>query len=446
MNEDLTIFDLLLVPLYILGAIAYGFWIKRKYIGAHPEYEYFIKGLIARITGAIGLGLVYFFYYGGGDTINYYESAVAYGNLIFKNSDDFWTAWLGDPRGQIFPFDETTGYPVYSGRDSHSYFVVRLLIPIVAMGMHSYFASAILVACFTYGGMWRLYQTFLQEFPELKKEFAIAVLFVPSCLFWGSGLMKDSFTLSAVGWFTYAFYNFFIKKNRKATFVVYLLLSATVILAIKPYIFFALLPGAILWLSNNQVKKIKSAALRFIIGPLVFTLGGLGGYFALDAMGDNLGQYTIGNVLDKAVITQQDMKSDHYGGKAYDIGDFDASLSGIITVAPMAIFSGIFRPAITDVRNPAMLISALENTYLLILTLFLLFKLKFLGFFVLIRKNPLILFCMMFSLFFAFSVGLTVANFGSLVRLRIPELPFFIGGVFMLRALYEKQSGTKVKF
>jgi len=76
------------------------------------------------------------------------------------------------------------------------------------LGFHSYFASAVLVGIFTYGGMWKLYHVFLKEFPELKREFAIACLFIPSCVFWGSGLMKDSFTLSAVGWFTYSFYYF----------------------------------------------------------------------------------------------------------------------------------------------------------------------------------------------------------------------------------------------
>ena len=86
-------------------------------------------------------------------------------------------------------------------------------------------------------------------------------------------------------------------------------------------------------------------------------------------------------------------------------------------------------------KNVVMLVSSLENTYLLFLTLFLLIKLKFFGFFILIRKNPLLLFCMLFSLFFAFSVGLTCANFGSLVRLRIPELPFFVAGIFMLKYL-----------
>jgi len=446
MNPLLSIFDVLLTPLYILGAYAYGYYVTKKNIRTNPEYAYFTKGLMVRIIGAIALGLVYFFYYSGGDTTNYFQTSSAYAKLILTDVNDFWIGWLGDGKGYYFTFDDFTGYPVYTPRDSHSFFVVRLLIPIVTLGYHTYFSTAVLVACITYGGLWKLYQTFLQEFPDLKKEFAIACLFIPSCVFWGSGLMKDSFTLSAVGWFTYAFYHFFIKKQRKISYGLYLLISGFIILAIKPYIFFALLPGSILWLSNNIVKKINHGFIRFMVTPIILGIGGITGYLALENMGDNLGQYKIDNVLDKAVVTQQDMKAEYYHGNSYDIGDFDASLGSIITFAPMAIFSGIFRPALWDVKNIVMLISSLENTYLLILTVFLLIKLKIFGFFSLIRKNPMLLFCMLFSLFFAFSVGLTVANFGSLVRLRIPELPFFVAGVFMLRHLYEKQSGKKVKF
>ena len=446
MNPLLSIFDILLAPLYILGAYAYGYYVTKKNIRTRPEYAYFTNGLMVRVVGAIALGLVYFFYYNGGDTINYFQTSSAYARLMFKDMNDFWLGWLGDAKNHYFRFDETTGYPVYRPKDSHSFFVVRLLIPIVTLGCHTYFSTAVLVACITYGGLWKLYQTFLSEFPVLKREFAIACLFIPSCVFWGSGLMKDSFTLSAVGWFTFAFYHFFIKKQRKLSYIIYLFISSFIILAIKPYIFFALLPGSVLWLSNNMVKKINHAVIRFLATPFILSIGLLTGYFALAKMGDNLGQYQIDNVLEKAVVTQKDMKAEYYGGKTYDIGEFDASIGSIIPVAPMALFSGVFRPGIWDVRNAVMLISSLENTYLLILTLFLLFKLKFIGFFALIRKNPMLLFCMLFSLFFALSVGLTVANFGSLVRLRIPELPFFVAGIFMLRYLYEKQSGFKMKF
>ena len=446
MNPLLSIFDILLTPLYILGAYVYGYYITKKNIRTNPEYKYFTRGLMVRISGAIALGLIYFFYYGGGDTTNYFQSSSAYGQLLFEDQSDFWIAWFGDAKNHIFTFNESTGVPVYRPRDSHSFFVVRLLIPIVTLSFHSYFPAAVLLACLTYGGMWKLYQTFLMEFPKLKREFAIACLFIPSCVFWGSGLMKDSFTLSAVGWFTYSFYLFFIKKQRKFTYLLFIIISSFTIIAIKPYIFFALLPGAILWLSNNQVKKINHGFVRILATPLILSLGSTAGYFALANMGDSLGSYRLDTVLEKAVITQQDMKADYYGGKTYDIGEFDASVIGIISKAPIAIFSGIFRPAIWDVRNAVMLISSLENTYLLILTVFLLIKLKFLGFFSLIRKNPMLLFCMLFSLFFAFSVGLTCANFGSLVRLRIPELPFFVAGIFMLKHLYEEKSGLKVKF
>lgn len=446
MPEALSIFDILLPPIYILGALAYGYYIKRKNIHTNPEYKYFIPGLFTRIIGAIALGLVYYFYYGGGDTTNYHHSAVAYSNFLFTNKEDFLTALFGNAKNYHFSF-EVAGdvYHIYRPHDQHAFFVVRLLIPIVLMGFHSYFASAILTAVFTYGGLWKLYQTFLQEYPSLKKEMAIACLFIPSCVFWGSGLMKDSFTLSAVGWFTYAFYNLFIKKQRNPKFIIYIIISSLIIIAIKPYIFFALLPGSILWMSNNIKTKINHKFIKNLFAPFFFGIGVIGGYFALQQLGDSLGDYKIDSVLDKAVVTQKDMKADYYGGKTFDIGDFDASTEGIILKAPAAVFAGIFRPGLWDVRNAVMAVSSLENTYLLFLTLFLLFKLKFVGFFKYITQNSLILFAIMFSLFFAFSVGLTVANFGSLVRLRIPELPFFVASLFAIKYHYEQAKKNRFK-
>lgn len=407
-------------------------------------------GLIARIFGAIFLGLIYFFYYGGGDTINYHKSSVAYAKLLFVNTEDFWTGWFGSVKYNYLAFNEFTGFPTYRPTDSHAFFVVRLLIPIVSLGCYSYFASAILTAVVTYGGLWKLYQTFLAEFPHLKREMAIACLFIPSCVFWGSGLMKDSFTISAVGWFTYSFYNLFIRRSWKLKYFLFLFISSFVIIAIKPYIFFALLPGSILWMSSSTIKKIYNPYLRALASPVLLILAGLAGYYALSQIGDSLGVYKVDTVLDRAVIVQQDMKADYYGGNSFDIGDFDASLSGITSKAPTAIFAGIFRPGLWDVRNPVMLVSAAENTYLLLLTFFLLYKLKFLGFFRYINKNSMILFSLMFSLFFAFSVGLTCANFGSLVRLRIPELPFFVASLFAIRYHYEmtvlkRQNEKKIK-
>lgn len=42
-----------------------------------------------------------------------------------------------------------------------------------------------------------LHEFFTTEFPDMYKSLAVSILFIPSVVFWGSGLMKDSITFSA---------------------------------------------------------------------------------------------------------------------------------------------------------------------------------------------------------------------------------------------------------
>src|ERR1035437_6673162 len=95
-ENDLSVFDLLLPPIYIFLAWLVATFIKKKKIYTNPEYKYFIYGLLVKIAGAIALGLIYYFYYDGGDTVGYFQSARAYINLFFKNQTDFFEGVLGN--------------------------------------------------------------------------------------------------------------------------------------------------------------------------------------------------------------------------------------------------------------------------------------------------------------------------------------------------------------
>ena len=86
----MDIFDILLPPIYLLVILFLAYKYKLKHQHEHIAYKYFLPGLIAKIFGAIVLGLVYFYYYGGGDTTNYFQTASAYSNLVFTKEDDFW--------------------------------------------------------------------------------------------------------------------------------------------------------------------------------------------------------------------------------------------------------------------------------------------------------------------------------------------------------------------
>ena len=109
----------------------------------------------------------------------------------------------------------------------------------------------------------------------------------------------------------------------------------------------------------------------------------------------------------------------------------------MISKTPVAIFAGLFRPTLLDVRNPVMLISALENTALMIFLLYILFKTGPIAFARYIFSKPMILFSFIFAMFFSFAVGLTTSNFGSLVRYKIPALPFFLASLYMIK--YNKE-------
>jgi hypothetical protein len=295
-----------------------------------------------------------------------------------------------------------------------------------------------------YSGIWKLFMLFNDYFPKLQKQFAISFLFIPSVVFWGSGLLKDSITLSAVGWYTFYFHSFFIRKKRSFSSLAFIFISSYLLICIKPYIFFALLPGSILWLTNERLASVQNKILKSLAAP-VFILVGIGlSFLLLSQMGDVLGIYAMDKVLDRAVVVNIDQKQDYYKGSSFDIGHFDADPISMLGKAHLAIAATLFRPYLWDVRNVVMFMSALENTYILCLTIFLLIRLKLFSFFTLIGANPLLLFSFLFSLFFAFSVGIATSNFGSLVRLKIPCIPFYVAGLFVLKYFYH-QKITKIE-
>ena len=90
-----------------------------------------------------------------------------------------------------------------------------------------------------------------------------------------------------------------------------------------------------------------------------------------------------------------------------------------------------------------MLISGLENFILLLLTIFLLFKLKFVRFFQFIFSDPILIFSLLFTVFFMFAVGMASANFEALVRYIIPAMPFFVASIFIMLDKYKKYKEKK---
>ena len=432
-----SVIDFVYGPIALLAIILYARLTKYKRIELAPEFEYYSKGLYVKIIGGLSVCFIYTLYYGGGDTTNYFHDSLVVSKLLLTNPAGFFKIiFSGLTPENMFFFTNETGTPMYW--DKPTFFVVRISAPLTILSGGSFVVLSLYFALLSYAGNWRLYKVFVSEFPELRKEMAIAILFIPSVFFWGSGLLKDTITLSCIGFYTYAFYNLFIRRQNITGNTISIIISSYLILMIKPYIIFALLPGSIIWLINRQVISMKNKVLKVMVGPAFLLIGIGGGYLILSNMAGVLGDYSIESVLEKAVITNTDLKSEYYQGNSVDIGEFEATIPSMLSKAPAAINLAIFRPYLWEANNIVMIVSGLECLIILLFTLRVLFRVRIYKAFTLIFKNHMLSFSIIFSLFFAFSVGISTSNFGSLVRYRIPVLPFFIASLFIIEYLHRK--------
>jgi hypothetical protein len=442
----ITSYDYTVLPIYLLIILIISYFHKSRNIEAGPFYKYYIPGLFIKIFSGLIFCLIYMFYYTG-DSLDYFNSSVAIANLLEKNSSYFFSILFNGPRPEYFSyFDLNTGWPeTHMWRDEKAFFTIRIFTLFVIPAFKSYLITTTLVAWAAFSGVWRLYKVFCDLYPHLYKRFSIAFLFFPSVVFWGSGIMKDTITFSAAAWFTYSFYMVMFRKKKVVVNIMFLIITSWLLIKIKPYIFVSLLPGSLIWISFKRIKTIKNKVVRFLVTPVILSLTLVFGIIFINLFSSNLGAYSsFDSMIQKAQVTQMDLKRERqYGHNYYDIGEFDGTVSSLVYKAPIAIVSGLFRPFLWEISGPFGIVSAIESSILLFLVLLSFFRLGIINNFKFIFNTPIVFFSFLFCTIFAFSVGLATANFGALVRYRIPLLPFFLASQFIMIDLYKKQKQEK---
>lgn len=453
--ELLSIWDVIFSTFYIFLIFVYAYVVQLRKKEKFPEYKYYIKGLFAKIMGGLVFLAVYIFYYGEGDTTHYFQSCESLLNLAYEDFWKFSSIMLGNLSYENASlFGSEIGYAYYYN-DPHSYAVVRFTIPFLMLSGKSFVATTILIAAFTYSGLWKLFRLLVKVFPKNIKTSAFAVLFVPSTLFWGSGLLKDSYTLMATCYFFVSFYQIFALRNQISKHILLLLFASYILLSIKPYILFALTASALVAVIHANMKIIQNRILKTLLFPLLVIVVFVVGTNIIVTTGQLAGGYysSIDKMLKQAVEIQQDLTKEYYGGNSFNIGKFDPTISGVLSKAHLAITAGLYRPFLWEARNIAMIVAGLENFVFLFLTFYVLL-LSFLtwrkhGFSYMqkvILSDSFIVFSLTFSLMFSFFIGLTTANFGALVRYKIPLIPFFMATLFIIIRNFniERLSGKRL--
>ncbi|MFN4122376.1 MAG: hypothetical protein ACK4GL_03610 [Flavobacteriales bacterium] len=443
--ELYSLLDFILAPFYIAIIYFLASATKARKIVTNPVYKYYLRGLQLKLIGAVGFFLIYTFYYQGGDSTAFFQSSGLLSKLITSHTYTYFSILFGNLSQQNFTafWDAELCCPQYY-KDFNTFSVVRYISPLVLLSGFSYLSTTILFSYFTYICIWRLFLVFTEIYPQNEKRLAIAILYTPTVLFWGSGVLKDSFAFAGACAFTYVVYTFFIKKQRNFKYLFLLAASAYLMITTKPYVFVALLPGSATWIFFQRISRIQSVGIKILLAPVIIGIGLLITSLVTSRLKDSLGYYgDVDNALKKAQINKIDLARDVYGSNSFDIGEFDGSTGSALRLFPAAVIAGLFRPFIFEARNFVNFITAIENTLLLLLTLKVLLQA---GPFRLLRyifSEPLILFSFIFAIFFAFAVGLSTSNFGALARYKIPAVPFFCAMLFIIE--YKIAEARKLK-
>jgi hypothetical protein len=158
----------------------------------------------------------------------------------------------------------------------------------------------------------------------------------------------------------------------------------------------------------------------FVVVIFLFTA-----YYSVVKVGEGDSKYSVNKLAETAKVTAYDIRyqTGADAGSGYSLGELDGSFSSMLSLAPQAINVTLFRPYLWEVKNPLMLLSAIEGLAFLILTLYVFFKRRMS--IMKSQSDPIIIFCFVFSICFAFAVGVSSFNFGTLARYKIPLLPFY---------------------
>lgn len=333
--------------------------------------------------------------------------------------------------------------------DSKEIIVVRFGTIASYFGFGTYFGTTVFFSFFSFLGLWKLYLIFRRNYPALDKKLAFATLFVPSVVFWGSGILKDSITIGMLGFLLYGIEQLFKRKQRSLGAVVSVAFSGFVIFLAKPYILVAIAPAIVIWVVYGYKDRIKSTILRAAFVPILLLFVIASTYGILDLTSRYIPKYALENLLGSAQSMQgwhyvegANEKSQHGRGSSYSLGSYESNLNGVLSKFFPAVNVTLFRPYPWEARNPAMLAAAIESMIILLVSIYLLFGIGVFKFFKKINADSFLLMCLIYTLIFAFAVGFSSYNFGALVRYKVPCIPFFIAALFILNA---KRVETSVK-
>ncbi len=388
-------------------------------------------------------------YIARGDSVDlYFPEGHNFYKLILKDISNIYLVFQPTENFDegLLMYEHNLGYL----RAPNNYMVVRIQALVSFLTFGRFMASQLVFSLLALTGAWRLFLFFDEQFPSLKKQFAIAILFLPTFIFWSSGILKDSICVGALGWLTYSMYHLFYSKKNMLLNLGIVFFAGFLLYSLKVYILVSYLPAIALYLILLNVNLVKNKLAKGLLAVLFIVVSIMSFIKIAATMKNTLGNFAPDGSVESSIMKFQDSYKWQGGrdeaGSYFTLGvEFDGSVQSLLRMAPYAINATLYRPYLWESKKFSTLLSSLESLMLMLFTLLTIYKCGIKNFFLTIVNKPAVLFCILFSLSFALFVGATTLNFGSLVRYKIPCMPFYVIAIFLILHYNGKVKSKKEK-
>jgi hypothetical protein len=406
---------LFIIHILVLGCIIWLIYQKSQNL---PLQHFFFPAVLVKLCAGIMLGILYQWYFKGGDTLNFFHDAVVLSSLAQENGTAYLQALFADTTADGLPTE------LYFTHQPRALIFSKIVSFFSLITYNNYWLTSLYLSLLSFLGIWYLVNQLEIFFPNTRYAAAIAFLFFPSFVFWSSGVMKESIAMPALC-ILIAFTLSYLKTGSSSPRELLLKLPVIILLLwllwqLKYYYFGVLVPVlCATLLASSMVKKtsISSAFSKALIWILVFTgLLGMASFVHPNLQFDNFAMALVQN-HDLIYKVSDPENVIHYDTLV-------PTWKSLLKNSPEALFSGLFRPLIWEMHSPFHSLLGIENSFLLIFSILAVFK---------FARNKidnadtiLLLAAMIYILLLATLLGLASPNFGSLARYRVGFLPFLV--------------------
>jgi hypothetical protein len=435
MKIDLDWYEYTLWVIYVI--IGYVFVYFYKVFSMNETHKNFlISGYFIKVIGGLFFSLIYVYVYKGGDTIEYYLGTKELVSIFYENPNLYFKILLSS-NDEINNLLNLSNYYIRFENASDARFMLKISSFFNILGFNTYLGMTFFFSVLSFLSAIIYSEIMLKIMPHKEKLIFRINYFVPSVLFWGSGILKDTWTFVCFSILCFILIKLVEDRKKILKYIFLSILPILIIFKLKAYILICFIPWIFTSIFLKLINKTQNPVAKFLFFPYILIFVVISGTSILNFILESSNKYNKDIIINKVQGFHTWHKA--LGGSVYDLGQIDYTQIGLISKFPAAVNVTLFRPYPWEIKSFMTFFISVESFFLMIMSIYLILLLR-LNIFRYLLTNSYLFGALIFIVIFAFFIGLTSYNFGALTRFKLPLMPFF---VFIIFYLLQKKKSLK---